>query len=212
MISWWKKKKKKTLRAKNSGSFWTPRQRQSSTPALRRLWEEVPLRSSGRSAEASGGRFLLRSWIPNVQGPNKPQTLIITMQFWKRMPFSFRWRSLCFLHILLHKQQEKTLFVLVAHGLHHLLMRASDQDEEHLWTCGTLGFACWNLWNRPGAISFSFASWCMTSTLNSVLFTRSFRDNFLVLDIFFEALNYETIEQKKAYDVAGLLGPISSCL
>lgn len=41
------------------------------------------------------------------------------------------------------------------------------------------------------------------------------RDNFLVLDIFFEALNYETIEQKKAYDVAGLLGKISvtvSCL
>ncbi|XP_023695729.1 acid-sensing ion channel 4-A isoform X1 [Paramormyrops kingsleyae] len=34
------------------------------------------------------------------------------------------------------------------------------------------------------------------------------RDNFLVLDIFFEALNYETIEQKKAYDVAGLLGDI----
>ncbi|KAL4608986.1 acid-sensing ion channel 4 [Arapaima gigas] len=31
------------------------------------------------------------------------------------------------------------------------------------------------------------------------------RDNFLVLDVFFEALNYETIEQKKAYDVAGLL-------
>lgn len=37
----------------------------------------------------------------------------------------------------------------------------------------------------------------------------SSRDNFLVLDIFFEALNYETIEQKKAYDVAGLLGKIS---
>ncbi|XP_051998599.1 acid-sensing ion channel 4-A [Xyrauchen texanus] len=34
------------------------------------------------------------------------------------------------------------------------------------------------------------------------------RDNFLVLDVFFEALNYETIEQKKAYDVAGLLGDI----
>ncbi|KAM6934673.1 acid-sensing ion channel 4-A isoform 3-T3 [Xenentodon cancila] len=34
------------------------------------------------------------------------------------------------------------------------------------------------------------------------------RDNFLVLDIFFEALNYETIEQKKAYDVAGLIGDI----
>ncbi|KFP91356.1 Acid-sensing ion channel 1, partial [Apaloderma vittatum] len=30
----------------------------------------------------------------------------------------------------------------------------------------------------------------------------------LVLDIFFEALNYETIEQKKAYEVAGLLGDI----
>ncbi|NWS00692.1 ASI1C protein, partial [Motacilla alba] len=31
-------------------------------------------------------------------------------------------------------------------------------------------------------------------------------DNVLVLDIFFEALNYEMIEQKKAYEVAGLLG------
>lgn len=26
------------------------------------------------------------------------------------------------------------------------------------------------------------------------------------MDVFFEALNYETIEQKKAYEVAGLLG------
>uniref|UniRef100_A0A4W4GZU2 Acid sensing ion channel subunit family member 4 n=1 Tax=Electrophorus electricus TaxID=8005 RepID=A0A4W4GZU2_ELEEL len=34
------------------------------------------------------------------------------------------------------------------------------------------------------------------------------RDNFLVLDIYFEALNYETMEQKKAYDIAGLLGDI----
>ncbi|XP_053569209.1 acid-sensing ion channel 1C-like [Bombina bombina] len=34
------------------------------------------------------------------------------------------------------------------------------------------------------------------------------RDNILVLDIFFEALNYETIQQKKAYEVAGLLGDI----
>ncbi|XP_033917868.1 acid-sensing ion channel 4 isoform X1 [Melopsittacus undulatus] len=34
------------------------------------------------------------------------------------------------------------------------------------------------------------------------------RENFLVLDIFFEALNYEAIEQKKAYDLAGLLGDI----
>ncbi|XP_044130170.1 acid-sensing ion channel 1C-like, partial [Bufo gargarizans] len=32
------------------------------------------------------------------------------------------------------------------------------------------------------------------------------KDNILILDIFFEALNYETIEQKKAYEVAGLLG------
>uniref|UniRef100_A0A2K6QB82 Acid sensing ion channel subunit 2 n=1 Tax=Rhinopithecus roxellana TaxID=61622 RepID=A0A2K6QB82_RHIRO len=32
-------------------------------------------------------------------------------------------------------------------------------------------------------------------------------ENILVLDIFFEALNYETIEQKKAYEVAALLGP-----
>lgn len=28
----------------------------------------------------------------------------------------------------------------------------------------------------------------------------------LVLDIFFEALNYETVEQKKAYEVPELLG------
>ncbi|XP_019901136.2 acid-sensing ion channel 1C isoform X2 [Esox lucius] len=33
-------------------------------------------------------------------------------------------------------------------------------------------------------------------------------DNLLVLDIFFEALNYEKIEQKKAYEIAGLLGDI----
>ncbi|KPP80209.1 hypothetical protein Z043_100160 [Scleropages formosus] len=33
-------------------------------------------------------------------------------------------------------------------------------------------------------------------------------DNILVLDVFFEALNYETIEQKKAYEVASLLGDI----
>ncbi|XP_072537415.1 acid-sensing ion channel 1A [Salminus brasiliensis] len=33
-------------------------------------------------------------------------------------------------------------------------------------------------------------------------------DNVLVLDVFFEALNYETIEQRKAYEVAGLLGDI----
>ncbi|XP_074049466.1 acid-sensing ion channel 3 [Macrotis lagotis] len=33
-------------------------------------------------------------------------------------------------------------------------------------------------------------------------------ENILVLDIFFEALNYETVEQKQAYDVADLLGDI----
>lgn len=36
------------------------------------------------------------------------------------------------------------------------------------------------------------------------------RENILVLDIFFEALNYEKIEQKKAYEIAGLLGKIST--
>ncbi|POI22454.1 hypothetical protein CIB84_013797, partial [Bambusicola thoracicus] len=37
-------------------------------------------------------------------------------------------------------------------------------------------------------------------------------ENILVLDIFFEALNYETIEQKKAYEVAALLGKeVSGC-
>uniref|UniRef100_F7C3X2 Uncharacterized protein n=1 Tax=Monodelphis domestica TaxID=13616 RepID=F7C3X2_MONDO len=33
-------------------------------------------------------------------------------------------------------------------------------------------------------------------------------DNVLVLDIFFEALNYESVEQQKAYEVADLLGDI----
>ncbi|XP_021234894.1 acid-sensing ion channel 1 isoform X1 [Numida meleagris] len=37
-------------------------------------------------------------------------------------------------------------------------------------------------------------------------------ENILVLDIFFEALNYETIEQKKAYEVAGLLGEHSGLM
>lgn len=36
------------------------------------------------------------------------------------------------------------------------------------------------------------------------------RENILVLDIFFEVLNYETIEQKKAYEIAGLLGEVVS--
>ncbi|XP_078660711.1 acid-sensing ion channel 2-like isoform X2 [Branchiostoma floridae x Branchiostoma belcheri] len=35
-----------------------------------------------------------------------------------------------------------------------------------------------------------------------------FRKNTLVMNIFFEALNYETIEQQKAYEVASLLGDI----
>lgn len=39
-----------------------------------------------------------------------------------------------------------------------------------------------------------------------VLLFFFYRENILVLDIFFEALNYETIEQKKAYEVAALLG------
>ncbi|ELK27529.1 Amiloride-sensitive cation channel 3 [Myotis davidii] len=34
------------------------------------------------------------------------------------------------------------------------------------------------------------------------------QENVLVLDIFFEALNYETVEQKKAYEVSELLGDI----
>ncbi|XP_026862239.2 acid-sensing ion channel 1A isoform X1 [Electrophorus electricus] len=34
-------------------------------------------------------------------------------------------------------------------------------------------------------------------------------ENVLVLDVFFEALNYETIEQQRVYEVAGLLGKTS---
>ncbi|PNI28073.1 ASIC3 isoform 7, partial [Pan troglodytes] len=34
------------------------------------------------------------------------------------------------------------------------------------------------------------------------------RENVLALDIFFEAVNYETVEQKKAYEMSELLGDI----
>lgn len=44
----------------------------------------------------------------------------------------------------------------------------------------------------------------LTDSVISCVFL--YRENILVLDIFFEALNYEKIEQKKAYEVAGLLG------
>uniref|UniRef100_A0A8B9CU78 Acid-sensing ion channel 1 n=1 Tax=Anser brachyrhynchus TaxID=132585 RepID=A0A8B9CU78_9AVES len=53
---------------------------------------------------------------------------------------------------------------------------------------------------------------CADPALGEAARTASARcpatENILVLDIFFEALNYETIEQKKAYEVAGLLGDI----
>lgn len=44
----------------------------------------------------------------------------------------------------------------------------------------------------------------VSSELSWPLFSS--RENVLVLDIFFEALNYETVEQKKAYEVSELLG------
>lgn len=59
----------------------------------------------------------------------------------------------------------------------------------------------WFVVNYKNSASVFHFVWHSRSTCFS-------RDNFLVLDIFFEALNYETIEQKKAYDVAGLLGKI----
>lgn len=57
---------------------------------------------------------------------------------------------------------------------------------------------------RRGAVAL--AGSC---TLAFVTSASHLRDNILVLDVFFEALNYETIEQKKAYEVAGLLGAFS---
>lgn len=55
--------------------------------------------------------------------------------------------------------------------------------------------------------------WCyvISPEMNSIgcaLVCPLCRENILVLDIFFEALNYEKIEQKKAYEIAGLLGKI----
>lgn len=52
----------------------------------------------------------------------------------------------------------------------------------------------------------------MLDLLGQILYFAFCRDNILVLDVFFEALNYETIEQKKAYEVAGLLGRSYSVL
>lgn len=49
-------------------------------------------------------------------------------------------------------------------------------------------------------------------SLRHAPFCPLLRENLLVLDIFFEALNYEKIEQKKAYEIAGLLGKYSSSL
>lgn len=55
--------------------------------------------------------------------------------------------------------------------------------------------------------------WAIASTFLPIAGTRgvqqtlsSSRENVLVLDIFFEALNYETVEQKKAYEMSELLG------
>lgn len=61
----------------------------------------------------------------------------------------------------------------------------------------------------PSPLLFLFS--CPKNTMPLVadvliLLSSFYRENILVLDIFFEALNYETIEQKKAYEVAALLG------
>lgn len=57
----------------------------------------------------------------------------------------------------------------------------------------------WDI-DRPNVISLGIKfNGCTTFCLLA-------RENILVLDIFFEALNYEKIEQKKAYEIAGLLG------
>lgn len=48
------------------------------------------------------------------------------------------------------------------------------------------------------------SSWHQMSSEHSHIFSS--RENVLVLDIFFEALNYERVEQKKAYEVSELLG------
>lgn len=55
---------------------------------------------------------------------------------------------------------------------------------------------------------------CKWNLIDVLVYAPLSRENILVLDIFFEALNYEKIEQKKAYEIAGLLGkiPAVSCL
>ncbi|KAK7938991.1 hypothetical protein WMY93_002317 [Mugilogobius chulae] len=62
--------------------------------------------------------------------------------------------------------------------------------------------------NSPTPLRLMFIAFA-ASTPQLMQTNKRFKlDNILVLDVFFEALNYETIEQKKAYEVAGLLGDI----
>lgn len=72
-------------------------------------------------------------------------------------------------------------------------------------------------WQRKHSNLISQVLLIIIEQLQNEGFVSSFvcclhRENILVLDIFFEALNYETIEQKKAYEVAGLLGIASFLL
>lgn len=60
----------------------------------------------------------------------------------------------------------------------------------------------WELISRDAHPLPAGPGWCPASS--SRFF--SFRENVLVLDIFFEALNYEAVEQKAAYEVSELLG------
>ena len=43
-------------------------------------------------------------------------------------------------------------------------------------------------------------------TLRKIVIRFLLRNNFAKLNVFFEALNYETIDQKKAYELPGLFG------
>uniref|UniRef100_A0A803K1F8 Uncharacterized protein n=1 Tax=Xenopus tropicalis TaxID=8364 RepID=A0A803K1F8_XENTR len=80
--------------------------------------------------------------------------------------------------------------------------------EENKYNCGT---PC-----RSDRYQKELSMVKIPSTASAKYLARNFlltsyflsQENILVLDIFFEALNYQMIEQKKAYEVAGLLGDI----
>lgn len=141
------------------------------------------------------------SYIRKLTPQNCPQNA--TCQYWK----TDRVRSIL----------GNTSVIEPAYKLHHhqqlkdCTMGSNIQANDLVDQSQSLWSTSW--WHIDAFLARS-TSGCMQSPLHCFICVIALfclapffcRDNILVLDVFFEALNYETIEQKKAYEVAGLLG------